>query len=287
MSFLNDDTPRRLHSQMNICRICLKYNTNDNPFFDVFTDKLQCLNIYDVLKNLFDINVEPGDLRPKYICQHCYNKVSEWLDFVLKAHYSQFCINEMIYDAQPITSPSSSVINIPNDDNQDNSNNNSSTSSNSPSPSVISIPDDDNQDNSDNYSSTFPAPINNLSNNEDNQENSYCMPSTSTADIYIIKKKINLIPYGFYSCIIRSCKKSFKTFQGFKTHYRRHRNVADAVMCWKCNNTFPNKSTMHSHQMKRECVVFPGMFGCLSCPESFDDLQSLSIHKYNMHIVQN
>jgi len=57
MSFLNDDTPRRLHSQMNICRICLKYNTNDNPFFDVFTDKLQCLNIYDVLKNLFDINV--------------------------------------------------------------------------------------------------------------------------------------------------------------------------------------------------------------------------------------
>ncbi|XP_025207421.1 DNA-binding protein REB1-like [Melanaphis sacchari] len=431
MSSINIDVRRPLSSYTAVCRVCMKENTNDNSnkFHDIYIDKINSVDIHELLVTMLKIVIDPEDLRPKLICGECYNKITEWHNMIFQAQLSQFCVDQIFsrkkvniddHTQQAITS-STSAISASNNENKDNSNNNPSTSSasfisapnnddenysnknsstpstyvfsasdddddddkdpsayvinvsddddndylnNSPSTSpayvisasdddndkdpstpsayVISASDDDNDkdpstpshtslissDNDDNdYSnnnpSTSSAPIISASHDENNSNNNpstssapiisasrdknnsnknptsnlahntdddtakifYLMPSTSAdgTHTHVINDKIDVGQREHYSCIIPSCRSFYRTFKGFKIHYRRHRKVVNSVVCWKCNNTFPNMSVMRSHQFNRSCM-FPGMFTCALCPKKFDDLESLSIHKYVEHV---
>ncbi|XP_050062593.1 uncharacterized protein LOC114132680 isoform X11 [Aphis gossypii] len=163
-----------------------------------------------------------------------------------------------------------------------------STSNEDDPESSITVNENDNEDISDNLSTASESSnasessSTTLSENEYQEESTNMMNCTFNTCINIMSNRVYSKSGAFYSCIIPSCKLFFKTFYKFKLHYRQHRNV-NGMVCWTCIKVLPNRSKMRKHKNKDSCK-FPGMFVCVSCKESFNDLQSISHHKYIKHI---
>lgn len=85
-----------------------------------------------------------------------------------------------------------------------------------------------------------------------------------------------------FTCLKPSCKFIFQNFSTFKSHHREHFGYGNDLMCWQCCTPFLNLNCLRLHQVKGNCRT-PEMFKCHECPLNYDDLQSLSIHKYTMH----
>ncbi|XP_026821150.1 zinc finger protein 84-like [Rhopalosiphum maidis] len=85
-----------------------------------------------------------------------------------------------------------------------------------------------------------------------------------------------------FSCLKPSCDFVFQTFTIFKHHYREHFGLGNKLICWQCCNAFNDFNGLRAHQVRDVCCK-SGMFECPKCPEKFDDIQSLSIHKYICH----
>lgn len=85
-----------------------------------------------------------------------------------------------------------------------------------------------------------------------------------------------------FTCLKPSCNLVFQNFNVFKYHHREHFELGNTLMCWQCCVPFSNLNKLRGHQVKGNCRV-PGMFKCYECSEQFNDLQSLSIHKYTLH----
>jgi len=85
-----------------------------------------------------------------------------------------------------------------------------------------------------------------------------------------------------FTCLKPSCNLIFQTFSVFKHHYREHSGIGDKLVCWQCCNSFDDLNGLRTHQVRGICRI-PGMFKCGICPENFDDIQCLSIHKYTFH----
>lgn len=99
---------------------------------------------------------------------------------------------------------------------------------------------------------------------------------------YTKEKSKRSSDYMLYTCLKPSCNLIFQSFAVFKFHHREHFEVGNKLMCWQCCSPFSNLNYLRAHQMKHNCRI-PGMFKCFDCSECFDDLQSLSIHKYTIH----
>ncbi|KAF0764407.1 zinc finger protein 341-like [Aphis craccivora] len=149
-------------------------------------------------------------------------------------------------------------------------------------PSTIVSGSIHNEDNSDNLSNSLGSSTV-VSENENNAEySSMMMASTHNTCIDIMSNRVYSKAGAYYSCIMPSCRLFFKTFHKLKMHYRHHRNV-NGLMCWTCLQIYPNKSELRKHKFQDSCK-FPGMFVCVLCNKSFNDLQSISHHKYIKHI---
>jgi hypothetical protein len=85
-----------------------------------------------------------------------------------------------------------------------------------------------------------------------------------------------------FTCLKPSCNLIFQNFAVFKFHHREHFEIGNKLMCWQCCSPFSNLNGLRMHQVKGNCRT-PGMFKCFECTEVFNDLQSLSIHKYTIH----
>lgn len=85
-----------------------------------------------------------------------------------------------------------------------------------------------------------------------------------------------------FTCLKPLCDVIFQSFVNFKTHYRKHFGFEDELMCWQCCLPFSNASALKIHQLQGNCRT-DSMFKCYRCFETFNDLQSLSIHKYTVH----
>ncbi|XP_026805391.1 LOW QUALITY PROTEIN: zinc finger protein 184-like [Rhopalosiphum maidis] len=85
-----------------------------------------------------------------------------------------------------------------------------------------------------------------------------------------------------FTCLKPSCNLIFQNFNVFKFHHRQHFGLGNKLMCWQCCVPFSGLNGLRAHQVKGNCRT-PGMFKCYECSEQFDDLQSLSIHKYTLH----
>ncbi|KAE9525039.1 hypothetical protein AGLY_014453 [Aphis glycines] len=164
----------------------------------------------------------------------------------------------------------------------------STSNEDDPESSITVNGNDNNEDISDNLSTASESSnasessSTTLSENEYKEESTNMMNSTFNTCINIMSNRVYSKSGAFYSCIIPSCKLFFKTFYKFKIHYRQHRNV-NGMVCWTCIKILPNRSKMRKHKNKDSCK-FPGMFVCAFCKESFNDLQSISHHKYIKHI---
>lgn len=86
----------------------------------------------------------------------------------------------------------------------------------------------------------------------------------------------------FFTCLKPSCNLIFQYFPNFKFHHRQHFKTGNKVMCWQCCSPFNTVADLRLHQVKGNCRT-PGMFNCFQCPEAFDDIERLSIHKYIVH----
>jgi len=85
-----------------------------------------------------------------------------------------------------------------------------------------------------------------------------------------------------FTCLKPSCNLIFQNFNVFKFHHREHFELGNTLMCWQCCVPFSTLNSLRGHQVKGNCRI-PGMFKCYECSEQFDDLQSLSIHKFTLH----
>lgn len=85
-----------------------------------------------------------------------------------------------------------------------------------------------------------------------------------------------------FTCLKPHCNLIFQSFQLFKAHYREHFHIGNTLMCWQCCRPFDSLNALRMHQGKGPCRT-PGMFKCHVCFEEYDNLQSLSIHKYTIH----
>lgn len=85
-----------------------------------------------------------------------------------------------------------------------------------------------------------------------------------------------------FTCLKPSCNIIFQNFAIFKSHHREHFNIGNDLMCWQCCSPFSNLNLLRAHQVKGYCRT-PGMFKCFECSEKYNDLQSLSIHKFIIH----
>lgn len=85
-----------------------------------------------------------------------------------------------------------------------------------------------------------------------------------------------------FTCLKPSCNLIFQTFSVFKLHYREHFGIGDKLVCWQCCNSFDDLNGLRTHQVRGICRI-PGMFKCGICPENFDDIERLSVHKYTFH----
>ncbi|CAI6343588.1 unnamed protein product [Macrosiphum euphorbiae] len=85
-----------------------------------------------------------------------------------------------------------------------------------------------------------------------------------------------------FTCLKPSCNLIFQNFNVFKFHHREHFELGNTLMCWQCCVPFSSLNNLRGHQVKGNCRI-PGMFKCYECSEQFDDLQSLSIHKFTLH----
>uniref|UniRef100_A0A2S2NNN6 Zinc finger protein n=1 Tax=Schizaphis graminum TaxID=13262 RepID=A0A2S2NNN6_SCHGA len=87
---------------------------------------------------------------------------------------------------------------------------------------------------------------------------------------------------SLFSCLKPSCDFIFHTFTFFKLHHRQHFGLGNKLVCWQCCKAFNNLNGLRSHQVRGVCCT-PGMFKCPKCSKRFDDIQSLSVHKYTYH----
>lgn len=125
----------------------------------------------------------------------------------------------------------------------------------------------------------------NVSENGMKQEESQTMVSNDKRNEYK-RGKDKRIPRSaqhlLFTCLKPSCNLIFQNFAVFKFHHREHFEIGNKLMCWQCCSPFTNLNGLRMHQVKGNCRT-PGMFKCFECPEVFNDLQSLSIHKYTIH----
>lgn len=106
---------------------------------------------------------------------------------------------------------------------------------------------------------------------------------SSTESLNRDKVKMELSSkYLLFTCLKPSCNKIFQNFNVFKYHHKQHFEIGNGVMCWQCCKPFTSLNHLRVHQGKGSCRT-PGMFKCFECPQEFDDLQSLSVHKYTIH----
>lgn len=100
------------------------------------------------------------------------------------------------------------------------------------------------------------------------------------------QENVNKFEYSykhvFFTCLKPSCNLIFQYFPNFKFHHREHFKTGNKVMCWQCCSPFNTVADLRFHQVKGNCRT-PGMFNCFQCPEAFDDIEHLSIHKYIVH----
>lgn len=107
-------------------------------------------------------------------------------------------------------------------------------------------------------------------------------------DLIVLKKceeKKNLLSsqHLLFTCIKPSCNLIFYSFMAFKNHHRIHFKVGnDKLICWQCCSSFSSSNCLKMHQSKGNCFTL-GIFQCFECYEKYDDLQSLSVHKYTLH----
>jgi len=97
-----------------------------------------------------------------------------------------------------------------------------------------------------------------------------------------IKKIPRSSTHILFTCLKPSCNLVFQNFNVFKFHHREHFELGNTLMCWQCCVPFSSLNNLRGHQVKGNCRI-PGMFKCYECSEQFDDLQSLSIHKFTLH----
>ncbi|XP_001946201.2 zinc finger protein 33A [Acyrthosiphon pisum] len=97
-----------------------------------------------------------------------------------------------------------------------------------------------------------------------------------------VKKIPRSSTHILFTCLKPSCNLIFQNFNVFKFHHREHFELGNSLMCWQCCVPFSTLNNLRGHQVKGNCRI-PGMFKCYECSEQFDDLQSLSIHKFTLH----
>ncbi|KAL5242427.1 hypothetical protein ACI65C_009837 [Semiaphis heraclei] len=85
-----------------------------------------------------------------------------------------------------------------------------------------------------------------------------------------------------FTCLKPSCNLIFPNFSVFKFHHREHFELGNTLMCWQCCVPMISLNSLRAHQVQGNCRT-PGLFKCYQCSEQFDDLQSLSIHKFTIH----
>lgn len=85
-----------------------------------------------------------------------------------------------------------------------------------------------------------------------------------------------------FTCLKPSCNLIFPNFNVFKFHHREHFELGNTLMCWQCCVPMMSLNSLRAHQVQGNCRT-PGLFKCYQCSEQFDDLQSLSIHKFTIH----
>lgn len=97
------------------------------------------------------------------------------------------------------------------------------------------------------------------------------------------KKNPRSSQHVLFTCIKPSCNLIFYNFSVFKFHHRKHFEIGNnELICWQCCSPFSNLNCLRLHQVRGNCVT-PGMFKCCQCDEGYDDIQSLSVHKYTVH----
>lgn len=85
-----------------------------------------------------------------------------------------------------------------------------------------------------------------------------------------------------FTCLIPGCDLIFSNFQVFKLHHREHGKIGNALVCWQCCSSFPDMKTLRQHQKGYNCQTH-GTFECFECSEKYNEIQSLSIHKFIVH----
>ncbi|KAE9527904.1 hypothetical protein AGLY_012728 [Aphis glycines] len=97
------------------------------------------------------------------------------------------------------------------------------------------------------------------------------------------KKSLYTSKMSLFTCLKPSCNLIYQSSSVFKKHYRQHHGIKTGYMvCWQCCNGFKDLNGLRLHQARDLCSI-PGMFKCGKCPENFDDIESLSVHKYTFH----
>jgi hypothetical protein len=96
------------------------------------------------------------------------------------------------------------------------------------------------------------------------------------------KSKIRTSKMVLFTCLKPNCNFIYQTFTLFKQHYREHFGLGTKLVCWQCCKAFNDLAGLRTHQVREVCCK-PGMFKCTYCPENFDDIQSISVHKYLKH----
>ncbi|XP_025196234.1 zinc finger protein 493-like [Melanaphis sacchari] len=86
-----------------------------------------------------------------------------------------------------------------------------------------------------------------------------------------------------FTCLKPSCNLIFQSFKVFRKHYREHFKLQNGLVCWKCRKIFKDKGKIRRHQSKVKNCHTSDMYKCSKCPDKFDDMQSLSIHKFTFH----
>ncbi|XP_027845717.2 LOW QUALITY PROTEIN: zinc finger protein 271-like [Aphis gossypii] len=98
------------------------------------------------------------------------------------------------------------------------------------------------------------------------------------------KKNFSYTPkMSLFTCLKPSCNLIYQSSTAFKNHHRQHSGIKTGyLMCWQCCNGFKDLNGLRLHQARDNCPT-PGIFKCDKCPENFDDIESLSVHKYTLH----
>ncbi|KAL5236960.1 hypothetical protein ACI65C_004370 [Semiaphis heraclei] len=111
---ISDSTMSQMHlhsENFDLCRVCLFEPESDRSvkFVNILTTGIGENWVKKLMSEYLKINVESNDVKPKIICEHCYESLLNFLELKKKAAESQIVINYLALKKFAVNNPGTSV----------------------------------------------------------------------------------------------------------------------------------------------------------------------------------